>query len=232
MPRQGSGGREEELYRVAASLFNQQGYGSTHVRQICRALNIRESSLYHYVRSKEDLLYNICERGLLRGLEMMKPIVRLPLPPDRKLRRLIDTHLRIITGTTNEQSAMLKELRSLSPDNQRKIIKLRGEYQALFQEAVAECIQEGLLREVPVKIATLAILGMTNWMIHWYSPEGAMTTKKIGGIFGDLLLKEKSNGEPEARNQRKRARLPPPRTKASTDGSARRANRRGNGGKG
>jgi AcrR family transcriptional regulator len=40
MPKQGSGGREERLYHVAASLFNQQGYGSTHVRQICRTLEI------------------------------------------------------------------------------------------------------------------------------------------------------------------------------------------------
>lgn len=221
MPRNGPGGREEELHRVAASLFNRQGYGSTHVRQICRSLNIRESSLYHYVRSKEDLLYNICERGLLRGLETMKPILRLPLPPDRKLRRLIDTHLSIITGTTNEQSAMLKELRSLSLDNQRKIIMLRSEYQGLFQEVVSECIREGFLPEVPVKIATLAILGMTNWMIHWYSPEGAMTTKRIGGIFGDLLLNGKSKGESAAGNRRRRARLLPPGAK-----------RRGNGGKG
>lgn len=209
MPRRRSGSREEELYRVAAFLFNRQGYGSTHVRQICRALNIRESSLYHYVRSKEDLLYNICERGLLQGLELMKPILRLPLPPDRKLRRLIDTHLGIITGTTNEQSAMLKELRSLSPENQQKIIKLRDEYQGLFREAVAECIRDGCLPDVPVKIAALAILGMTNWMIHWYSPEGSLSTKTIGGIFGDLLLKIKPNGGPGGRDRRKRVRLRP-----------------------
>jgi len=48
--------REAELYRAAASLFNKYGYASTSMRQICRAIGIRESSLYHYIQSKEDLL--------------------------------------------------------------------------------------------------------------------------------------------------------------------------------
>ncbi len=189
-----NGGREAELYRVAASLFNKQGYASTSVRQICRTLGIRESSLYHYVRGKEDLLYNICERSLQKGLSLMTPLAGLKITPDLKLQKMIEAHINIISGTTNEQSTMLKELRSLSLGNQRKIIKLRDKYQDLFRSAVADCIREGFLPNSQVKITTLALLGMMNWLIHWYSPNGPMKREKIAQIFSSLFLRKNSRG--------------------------------------
>lgn len=180
--------KEIELYRKSTFLFNKKGYASTSIRQICREIGIRESSLYYYISSKEEILYNICERSLLHGLKRMEPIAKLRLRADLKLKKMIETHIQIITQTADEQSTMLKELRSLSVSNQRKIIKLRDRYQALFRTGIAECIQEGLLPDMPVKITTFALLGMMNWMIHWYSPDGPMKSEDIAMAFSALFF--------------------------------------------
>ena len=84
MPREIVRLREAQIYRSAASLFNRYGYASTSMRQICRGIGIRESSLYHYIRSKEDLLYHICERSMLLSLEAIEPIMTLPCGPEEK----------------------------------------------------------------------------------------------------------------------------------------------------
>jgi AcrR family transcriptional regulator len=189
MRQKNSGKREAELYRIAAFLFNKNGYASTSVRQICRALGIRESSLYHYIRSKEDLLYNICERALLQGLEIMTPIARLKLRSDVKMQKMIETHVKIICGATNELSTMLKELKSLSVSKRRQIIKIRDQYQNIFYKVVADCIQKGHLPKVQAKIATMAILGMMNWIIHWYSVNGPIKSEDIAKVFSDLIIK-------------------------------------------
>lgn len=181
--------REAELYRAAAALFNKQGYASTSMRQICRAMGIRESSLYHYIRSKEDLLYHICERSMFLSLEAIEPIVKLSSRSKLKLKRMIETHITTIAENSNEHSTMLKELRALSPRNQRKIIRLRDRYEALFRKVIADCVQEKVLRDTDVKIATLALLGMMNWLIHWYSPTGPMKSEEIARIFSGLFLK-------------------------------------------
>ena len=181
--------REAELYRAAASLFNQYGYASTSMRQICRAIGIRESSLYHYIRSKEDLLYHICERSMLLSLKAIEPILSSNSRPDLKLKRMIETHITTIAENSNEHSTMLKELRSLSPTNQRKIIKRRDRYEARFRKVVTECVKGEVFGDVNVKIATLALLGMMNWLIHWYSPDGPMKSEEIARVFSDLFLK-------------------------------------------
>jgi hypothetical protein len=70
-----------------------------------------------------------------------------------------------------------------------KIIKLRDRYEALFRKAVAACVAQRVFRDMNVKITTLALLGMMNWLIHWYAPDGPMNTAEIARIFSDLFLK-------------------------------------------
>jgi len=181
--------REVELYRTAAALFNKHGYASTSMRQICRAMGIRESSLYHYIRTKEDLLYHICERSMFLSLKAIEPIAELPSRNELKLKRMIETHITTIAENCNEHSTMLKELRSLSTGNQRRIIKLRDRYEALFRKVIADCIKEKVFRDTNVKFTTLALLGMMNWLIHWYSPQGPMTSEEIARIFSGLFQK-------------------------------------------
>jgi len=181
--------REAELYRAAASLFNKYGYSSTSMRQICRAIGIRESSLYHYIRSKEDLLYHICDRSMRLSLKAVEPILCSNSRPDLNLKRMIETHITTIAENANEHSTMLKELRSLSPSNQRKIIKLRDRYEALFRKVIENCVKKRVFRDVNVKITTLALLGMMNWLIHWYAPDGPMKSEEIARVFSDLFLK-------------------------------------------
>lgn len=189
MPKEIVRPREVELYRIVAFLFNKYGYASTSMRQICRGIGIRESSLYHYIRSKEDLLYNICEWSMLLSLEAIEPIMSLNSRPDFKLKKMIETHISIIAENANEHSTMLKELRSLSRSNQRKIIKLRDRYEDLFRKVIADCVHKRVFRDVDVKITTLALLGMMNWLIHWYAAEGPMKSEEIARIFSDLFLK-------------------------------------------
>lgn len=188
MPIRRNRRKETELYKVAASFFNKQSYASTSVRQICRAVQIRESSLYHYIKKKEDLLYDICERSMLTSLEVIEPIAQSSLRPDLKLQRIIETHIATIAQHSDGHSTMLKELRSLSVSRQRKIIKLRDRYETLLRGVVGECVQKGIFRNIDVKVTTLALLGMMNWLIHWYSPNGGMESEEIARIFSDLFI--------------------------------------------
>jgi AcrR family transcriptional regulator len=178
--------KEKEIYQVAAHLFNKHGFGSTSIRQICSTIGIRESSLYHYIRNKEDLLFNICESSMLQSLKGVEPIRMSNAPSVAKLRKLIETHIVTIAQNANEHSTMLKELRSLGPKNQRKIIKLRDQYEGICRQIIQEC----LTAKVPqkAKIVSLALLGMMNWLIHWYSPEGNMKSEEIAQVFEDLFI--------------------------------------------
>ena len=58
--------RREELTRIAARLFAEQGYQGTSLADLAEALGVQKPSLYHHIDSKEDLLWEVALRGRRR----------------------------------------------------------------------------------------------------------------------------------------------------------------------
>ncbi len=56
-PRRPRRPREEQLRRTAVRLFREHGYDGTSMQDLAEALGMHRGSLYHYIDSKEDLLF-------------------------------------------------------------------------------------------------------------------------------------------------------------------------------
>jgi hypothetical protein len=66
---------------------------------------------------------------------------------------------------------------------------LAHEYRTLLTDIVAEGVTDGTVsRDVDVRIATLALLGMLNWSHRWYRPGGAFTLQDFGWQVSELFL--------------------------------------------
>jgi AcrR family transcriptional regulator len=63
-------GTREQIMDVAIDLFSQKGYDAVSVRDIARAVGIRESSIYNHYKGKEDLMDSIIGFFMV---EMSKP---------------------------------------------------------------------------------------------------------------------------------------------------------------
>ncbi|MDR7433888.1 MAG: TetR/AcrR family transcriptional regulator [Armatimonadota bacterium] len=181
--------RNKHLLRIAARLFRTKGYAATSVRDIARALRLESSSLYHYIDSKEELLYRICVQSLDELMEKVEPIVFSPLPPLEKLQRFIETHVDAILEDRDRHAVMLFELRSLSPRRRKAIVQLRDRYEQLVLRMVEEGQQAGLLRQdLSARYLKLALLNLLNWSIFWYRPHGPLDSSAVGGLLGEVFL--------------------------------------------
>ncbi len=54
--------RETELWAAATRLFRQRGYHATSMQDLAEALGMNRGCLYHYIDSKDDLLWSILDR--------------------------------------------------------------------------------------------------------------------------------------------------------------------------
>lgn len=50
---------KEAILRIALHLFSQKGYSATSIREIARAVGIKESSIYAHFASKEDIFRSV-----------------------------------------------------------------------------------------------------------------------------------------------------------------------------
>ena len=83
------GGRRAELFAAAVAVFAERGYRATSMRELAQAVGLSKSALYHYVRSKEELLVALYEDVLAQRLEEQSAVRSSGLPADEALRRIL-----------------------------------------------------------------------------------------------------------------------------------------------
>ena len=56
----GADGVRRRLLGIAAELFRRKGFAQSTTRELAELLGLKKASLYYYVHSKQDLLYELC----------------------------------------------------------------------------------------------------------------------------------------------------------------------------
>ena len=70
--------RRQEILEAAAGVFHAKGYKATSIQDIADAVGILKGSLYYYITSKEDLLFEILEDVHQQGLRNLERIEATP----------------------------------------------------------------------------------------------------------------------------------------------------------
>ncbi len=180
--------REAELVATATRLFRERGFHATSMQDLGEALAMNRGSLYHYISSKDDLLWAILNRALDLLEERVTPALRGPGTPTQRLANGIHAHLGVAADHAHELSLIQIELRSLAPQRRAELIARRDAYEAKWREVIAEGIAAGELRELDVRLAGIGILSACNWFTQWYRPDGPLSHDQIADAFADLFL--------------------------------------------
>jgi len=190
--------RETELRSAATRLFRQRGYHATSMQDLAEALGMNRGSLYHYIESKEDLLWAILDRTFDLLDDRVVHLLRTDAPPLERLTAAIRAHLGVAADHADEMSLIQIELRSLAPDRRARLIERRDAYEAAWRQALADGVAAGELRSVDVRLAGIGILSVCNWFTQWYRPGGALCVDEIADAFAGLFLQGLMPREPGA----------------------------------
>ena len=176
----------EDLLSAAAELFARQGYRATTLDDVAGVLRIRKASLYHYIRSKEDLLTGIYDRIFDRIEAAVRPLAAEPWPADERLRRMIHGHVAVVAAESDMLAVVFREEAELGQAKQAAIRRRKRAYEDVFAQVIAEGQAAGVLRPLSPALLVRALLGMCNWMYQWYRPERG-SAEDIAGEFTLLL---------------------------------------------
>jgi AcrR family transcriptional regulator len=181
--------RRQQIEEAASTLFRERGYAATSVRDIAQALDMQGGSLYAHVASKEDVLWSIVTRAADRFYAEVGPIAASGLPASLRLRAMIRAHVAVVTGIQGDATVFLHEWRFLSTERRQQMSARRDAYEALFRQAIAEGIDEGLFEAVDPDLTAMAILSALNGIATWYSPDGPLTPTEIADQHADFCLR-------------------------------------------
>jgi AcrR family transcriptional regulator len=179
----------QRLLDTAAAMFKTTGYTGTSTRQLAALIGVQNASLYHHIRKKEDLLYDICVDSLKRITDAVVDAISDEHEPVSRLRSLIFAHVTTSLSDRDKHATMLIELRSLSAGRRQEVIELRDLYEKLVESVIREAQAAELLRtDISTRQLTLTLLNQLNWTIFWFREDGALHPAQLASDFASLFL--------------------------------------------
>jgi AcrR family transcriptional regulator len=170
----------EFILRHAARIFAEKNYHSTTMRDISRATNVSLAGLYHYCKSKEELLFLIQDNCFGRVLESLEERLRGEADPLARLRIFIENHLSFFAANMAEMKVLSHEAESLEGDLHAHVSNKKDKYTKLARRILKDLQQEETASpEVDLTVGTYALFGMMNWIYNWYDPKGKLKVSEL-----------------------------------------------------
>lgn len=179
--------RIKQIVHEAAKLFDRVGYYATNMEMVAEAAQLRKPTLYHYIKSKEEILLRI-HRTLIGDLNA-KHSARLKkgLGREELLLGIVTDILEYIADNRGYVRAFFEHYRELDADMRKEISVERQAYFKIVTDLIAEGVADGVYHTQDVTLSALFLLGQVNWTYQWYmpgeSPKPAVIAQRLLDTF-------------------------------------------------
>jgi AcrR family transcriptional regulator len=193
----------ELILRASARIFAEKSYHSTSMRDISRATGVSLAGLYHYCKSKEELLFLIQDHCFGRVLQRLEERLQSESDPIARLHIFIDNHLSFFAANMAEMKVLSHEAESLAGDLHEHVSTRKRQYTRRARKMISEVQQAAInsqrpprrngqprknSRPVDITVATYALFGMMNWIYNWYDPRGKLSVSQLVDNITRLFL--------------------------------------------
>jgi TetR/AcrR family transcriptional regulator, cholesterol catabolism regulator len=182
------GTRLEEVLRSAANIFFAKGFHATSIEDVARDVGMLKGSLYYYIKSKDDLLFQLLLAGIEDGDAFIARQIEPSGNPVEQLERAVRAHIDYIIQNKVPFGLFLHEFDSLSGKRQHKLISVMSRYNSRFVELVRRGQQQGQLIDGEPWLIVNGILGMCNWLYRWYDTDHLSNPEQVKEVFLRMIL--------------------------------------------
>lgn len=174
----------------AAKLFNTKGARSTTLSDVASRLGLTKTSLYYYVATKEDLIYQCYEANIRQAHAQLDWAEQAEGSAVDCLMAFLEsqiaTTLRSLDGEGDYFAAPL-EVAALKPEHRDT---LEEEYRRLLRRLIVllnKGIDAGHIRACNPVVTMRAIVGALDWSFYWLYEMPREEANKVIGVLRDLF---------------------------------------------
>lgn len=202
--------REREIIDTAAEIFHRQGYADTSVQDVADAVGILKGSLYYYIDSKEDLLFQVLVEVHEDAKGIIDDVGALDAPPLEKLHEYVRRHIEYNTNNLSKIAVYYHDFGLLTADRRKEIVKQRSMYEDFVVSLIVAAQERGEVdATLDPRIVANAVFGTVNWIYTWYRPGGPAGPEYLGRLYAELVVNGITGAtmpEPPPTTKRRRTR--------------------------
>jgi len=181
--------RREDVLAAAVEVFWRDGYSASTVQHVADHVGVLKGSLYHYIQSKEDLLFWILDDVHERSKHILDEVMELETEPLERLRTYMERHVEWYLENVEEVSVYFRDWSYVSGERLELVKQRRRGYSQAIRDLITEAQATGDVDPgVDPKYASFFLLAAVNHVPDWYQKNQPDTAADIAGIYADFVV--------------------------------------------
>ena len=178
----------DQVLRAAAEVFADQGFDHAPIRAVAERAEISVAGLYHYVSSKDELLYFIQFHAFDSLFTRYHQDVKDVFEPEDRLQLLIGNHLERFLTNMAELVVCTREVDRLEGDFRKRVGARQRAYFKLAVDVFTDLAKKHNGSSVSPRTSALAMFGAINWIHTWYHPRTGPSAERLTKDFTHLFI--------------------------------------------
>ncbi|MEN2767259.1 TetR/AcrR family transcriptional regulator [Ornithinibacillus xuwenensis] len=163
--------RRDQMIKGALTLFKEKGFHRTTTREIAKESGFSIGTLYEYIRTKEDVLYLVCDSIHGEVLKRLEAVVDLKQPSVKNLCNLITSYFHLMDDMQEEILILYQEAKSLSKETRGYVLQKERDMALMLEKAIIACLPHRLPKQDTTLLANNILIeghmwGFRRWMLQ------------------------------------------------------------------
>jgi AcrR family transcriptional regulator len=172
--------RTAEILPAAIKVFSEKGYAAASLQDLADEVGLLKGSLYHYIDSKEAVLFEILQGSHAQAVEIMVQTDALDLEPEQRFASYVRSLTLWYLSNRERASLYFTEWRYLTGDYRETVVEQRREFLGYVRQILAEAQRRDRTRkDIDVQLAALFVMSAVNSVPIWFRPSGRTTAEQI-----------------------------------------------------
>ncbi len=138
----------KRILDAAAQVFVARGYKAASLSEIAQAASMKAGSLYFHFGSKDELICEVLQEGVMRTLKAVSDAVDAQGPEATARQRLctaIDSHIAALRGHANYGAAVIRIVEEISPAVRDRFMSRNKAYTDYWNGLIRQAQREACL---------------------------------------------------------------------------------------
>jgi AcrR family transcriptional regulator len=171
--------RREVITKAAASLFREKGYKAASMRDLAVKVGVEAASLYNHIRSKTELLHDICFNIANLYWEHLGQVDNSSIPAVEKIEKLLRFQIHQMIDNYEEVYVSDREWRHLAEPYLSNYKNQRRNYRKRFAALIEIGIEQGEFKPIDAPTAVLIMLHAVNGIDSWHRSKDKITAEAL-----------------------------------------------------
>src|SRR5580693_9005898 len=168
-----------KIYTTAAEIIERDGYDATSLSDIAKAVGLTKAGLYHYIPSKENLLFGIMNYGMDRVDQRVIFPTQTIADPAERIRTLVSNYMSLIIEDGQAMTIVITEQQALAPKLDRLIARRRRAFYRYVRDTIQEIKQSGKAPVLDPTVTARSVFGVLISFAQWYRPNGRLGLQQV-----------------------------------------------------